>query len=182
MTDKRDEYVIRLSGVELGTHKYTMICNKAFFELTGLNEIEDGCVNVLIEMEKSATMLSLQFFFKGVVTVLCDRCLDFLTLPLELKDFLVVNLVSQIDESFDNDENIWQLHEKAYELDLAHFLYETIELALPKQLIHFDDENGNSTCNPEMLKKLAELAPKTEQQTTETDPRWDALKEIKFKV
>ena len=177
MTDKRDEYVIRLSGVDVGTHKYTMICDKAFFELTGLNEIEDGRVKVQIEMEKSATMLSLQFHFKGEVTVLCDRCLDFLTLPLELKEFLVVNLVSQIDESFENDDNIWQLHEKAHELDLTHFLYETIELALPTQLIHPDDENGNPTCNPVMLQKLAELAPK-EEQNNETDPRWDALKKL----
>ncbi len=96
MTDKRDEYVIRLSGVDVGTHKYTMICDKVFFELTGLNEIEDGCVKMQIEMEKSATMLSLQFHFKGEVTVFCDRCLDCLTIPLDFTDFLVVNLVSQI--------------------------------------------------------------------------------------
>jgi uncharacterized metal-binding protein YceD (DUF177 family) len=178
MTDKRDEYVVRLSGVDVGTHKYTMICNKKFFELTGLKEIEEGCVEVLIEMKKSATMLSLHFHFKGEVTVLCDRCLDILILPLELKDFLVVNLVSQIDESFENDDNIWQIHEKAHELDLNHFIYEAIELALPTQLIHPDDENGNPTCNSEMLQKLAELTPKEKQQTTETDPRWDALKPL----
>jgi uncharacterized metal-binding protein YceD (DUF177 family) len=180
MTDIRDNYVLRLSGVDIGTHKYTMICDKAFFELTELNEIEDGCVNVLIEMEKSATMLSLNFHFCGEVTVLCDRCLDFLTLPLDFTDFLVVNLVSQIDESFENDDNIWQLHEKVYELDLTHFLYETIELALPTQLIHPNDENGNPTCNPEMLKKLAELAPKEEHNTNETDPRWEVLKNLKI--
>jgi uncharacterized metal-binding protein YceD (DUF177 family) len=178
MTDKRDEYVIRLSGVELGNHKYTMICDKAFFELTGLDEIVDGSIKTLIEMEKSATMLSLQFHFCGEVTVLCDRCLDSLILHLDFTDFLVVNLVSQIDESFENDDNIWQLHEKAYELDLTHFLYETIELALHTQLIHPDDENGNPTCNPEMLQKLAELAPKNEHITNETDPRWDALKQL----
>jgi len=177
MTDKRDEYVVRLSGVDVGIHKYTMICDKAFFELTGLSEIEDGSIKVQIEMEKSATMLSFQFHFKGEVTVLCDRCLDFLTLPLDFTDFLVVNLVSQMDESFENDDNIWQLHEKAYELDLTHFLYEAIELALPTQLIHSND----ATCNPEMLQKLAELTPKDDaNHTTHNDPRWDALKKIKL--
>ena len=177
MTDKRDEYVVRLSGVDVGTHKYTMICDKAFFELTGLSEIEDGHLKVQIEMEKSATMLTFQFHFKGEITALCARCLDFLTLPLDFTDFLVVNLVSQIDETFENDDNIWQLHEKAYELDLTHFLYEAIELALPTQLIHPDENN----CNPEMLQKLAELAPKEQQETTETDPRWNALKELRIK-
>jgi len=179
MTDKRDEYVLRLSGVEVGNHKYSMICDKAFFELTELNEIEEGSINVQIEMEKSAKMLSLQFHFFGEITVLCDRCLDYLTLPLDFTDFLVVNLVSQIDESFENDDNIWQLHEKAHELDLLHFLYETIELALPSQLIHPDDENENPTCNPEMLQKLAELTPKENTETTEIDPRWEVLKGLK---
>ena len=181
MTDKQDDYMLRLSGVELGNHKYTMICDNAFFELTGLSEIEDGNLKVQIEMEKSAAMLSLQFHFKGDVVVVCGRCLDLLTLPLDFTDFLVVNLVSQIDESFENDENIWQLHEKAYELDLTHFLYEAIELTLPTQLIHPEDENGNTTCNPEMLQKLAELAPKEEGETTEIDPRWDALKELRIR-
>jgi len=173
MTDKRDDYVIRLSGVDVGNHKYSMICDKAFFELTGLNEIENGEIHVQVEMEKSAKMLSLQFRFKGEVTVICDRCLELLTLPIEFTDFLVVNFVSQIDETFENDENIWQLHEKAHELDLTHFLYEAIELALPTQFIHPNDEKGKPTCNPEMLQKLAELAPK---ETTEIDPRWETLK------
>jgi uncharacterized metal-binding protein YceD (DUF177 family) len=180
MTDKRDEYVLRLSGVELGNHKYSMICDKAFFELTGLSEIEEGNINVRIEMEKSANMLSLQFHFTGNITVLCDRCLDFLTLPLDFTDFLVVNLVSHIDESLENDDNIWQLHEKAHELELTHFLYETIKLALPTQFLHPNDPHGNPSCNPEMLQKLAELAPKEEEQHTENDPRWDALKSLKF--
>jgi uncharacterized metal-binding protein YceD (DUF177 family) len=182
MTDKRDEYVLRLSGVEIGNHKYSMVCDKAFFELTGLNDIEEGNINVRIEMEKSANILSLQFHFNGEVMSLCDRCLDFLPLSLNFSDFLVVNLVPHIDEFFKNDDNSWQLHEKAYELDLAHFLYEAIKLTLPAHRVHSEDENGNPVCNPEMLKKLAELAPKEEQQheTTETDPRWDTLKQLKF--
>jgi uncharacterized metal-binding protein YceD (DUF177 family) len=180
ITDKRDDFVLRLSGIELGNHKYSIVCDKAFFELTGLTEIEEGNINVQIEMEKSANMLSLQFHFKGEITVICGRCLDFLTLPLDFSDFLVVNFVSVIDEDFENDDNIWQLHEKAYELDLMHFLYEAIELALPTQLIHPDDENGQPTCNPEMLKKLAELAPKTDEPHNEPDPRWEALKNIQL--
>ena len=181
MTDKRDDFVLRLSGIELGNHKYSMICDKAFFELTGLAEIEDGNINVQIEMEKDAKMMTLKFCFNGEVTVICDRCLDLLRLPINITDFLVVNVVAQLDESFENDDNIWQIHEKAYELDLTHFLYETIELVLPTQRIHPDDENGNPTCNPEMLKKLSELAPKTdEHQNSEPDPRWDALKELRI--
>jgi len=179
MTDKRDDFVIRLSNIAFGNHKYSMVCDKAFFELTGLTEVEEGSIKVQIEMEKSEKMLSLHFHFNGEITVICDRCLEFLTLPIDFTDFLVINLVSHIDETFENDENIWQLHEKVYEVELTHFLYEAIELALPHQFVHPDDENGNPTCNPEMLQKLAELAPKP-HETTETDPRWNTLKELKI--
>jgi len=180
MTDKRDEFILRLSGIEMGNHKYSMICDKLFFELTGLSEIENGYIKVQIEMEKSAKMLSLHFHFSGEVTVICDRCLDTFEIPLDFTDFLVVNFVSQINDSFENDDNIWQIPEKAHELELTHFLYEAIELALPTQRIHPEDETGKPTCNPEMLQKLAELAPKNdEQHNTETDPRWNALNKLR---
>jgi uncharacterized metal-binding protein YceD (DUF177 family) len=41
-----------------------------------------------------------------------------------------------------------------HEIDLVSFFYEYIHLALPIKRIHPDDEKGNSTCNPEMIRKL----------------------------
>jgi len=63
--------------------------------------------------------------------------------------------------------------ETEYTFDLAPYLYEFIHLALPVRLIHPDDENGNSTCDPDMLRRLEKLIP------TETiDPRWEALRKL----
>ncbi len=44
--------------------------------------------------------------------------------------------------------------------------------------MHEDDENGNSTCDPQVLAKLEELSQKEEEK--ESDPRWDALKNLKL--
>ena len=59
-----------------------------------------------------------------------------------------------------------------------HFIYETICLALPHRIVHPDDENGNSTCNPEVLKKLESMSQTEKPQ--EIDERWAALKDLKL--
>ncbi|GAG53875.1 unnamed protein product, partial [marine sediment metagenome] len=54
-----------------------------------------------------------------------------------------------------------------------------IHLALPPKRAHPDDENGKSMCDAEILKKLKELKGK-EIEKQDNDPRWEALKKIKF--
>jgi len=64
--------------------------------------------------------------------------------------------------------------ETDYQFDLSTYIYEFIHLGLPARLLHPDDENGNSTCDPEMLRLLEKLAP-----AGTVDPRWEALKKLK---
>ena len=176
--EKRDDYKIRIAGVEIGTYSYSMVCDKAFFELSEISELEDGLLNLQIEMDKSEKMLDLKFHFAGEVVAPCDRCLDPVTIPMDFDEQLIVNLVPEVEEDFENDENIWMVDENIYELDLFHFIYETIRLALPHRIVHPDDENGNSTCNPEVLKKLESLSQSEKPQ--EIDERWAALKDLKL--
>jgi hypothetical protein len=42
------------------------------------------------------------------------------------------------------------------------------------------DKKGKNSCNKEMLKKLEEIALKEEEEKR-TDPRWEKLKQLKFK-
>jgi len=62
-----------------------------------------------------------------------------------------------------------------HELDLQQHFYEYIHLALPIKRVHPDDQSGNSTCDPVMLKKLKELIV---EEKYENDPRWDELKRL----
>ncbi len=59
-------------------------------------------------------------------------------------------------------------------IDLSQYIYEYINLMLPIKKVHPDDEDGNSTCNKEMTDRLNKYS---EQKS---DPRWDALKDIKL--
>jgi uncharacterized protein len=179
--DNRAEFKLRLAGVANGKHSFSIICDKSFFDSNELSDILDGSVNLQILMDKSDKMLKIDFHFKGELIAECARCLDPVSYPVHFESSLLVNLVQQVEEGFENDDDIWMIQEKEYELDVYQYVYETIVLSLPSQIIHPDDDNGDSTCNHEFLKTLAAYTvDETALKQKEIDPRWDALKNIKL--
>ena len=175
--DKKEEFKLRISGVERGKHLFSIDCDNTFFEVAEIPDLQDGDVKLQILMDVSDKIITLDFHFKGSVTLPCDRCMEPVNIDLDFTDNLVVKLMPWIEES-EEEDNLWIVNENTYELDLFHFVYESISLALPTRILHPDDENGNSTCNPEIMKKLEELTPH-EADKDEIDPRWEALKNIK---
>lgn len=177
-----DQFKLRLSGVAEGTYSFSAVCDDSFFELAEISELQGGQLLLQIEMEKSEKMVDLHFHFSGNVVAPCDRCLLPVTLQLDFQDRLLVKLVPEVEEGEnEDDDDIWVVDENIYELDVFHYVYESILLALPHRIVHEDDANGNSTCDPEVLRKLDELSANHNQQNNvDTDPRWDALKNLKL--
>lgn len=181
MTEKeiREQFKLRLSGVEVGTYSFTVDCDKSFFELAELSDILDGHLNLQIEMVKNEKLVDLKFHFEGNVQATCDRCLLPVTLPMNFDDKLLVKLVPEVEDGEnDDDDDIWVLEENTYEIDVFHFVYESIMLAMPIRVVHEDDEYGNSTCDPAVVKTLQEMSKQQDEEGT--DPRWDALKNLKL--
>lgn len=175
----QEQFKIRLSGVEEGTYCYSIKCNKEFFELAEISDVRDGDVDLQVEMKKTDKLVELNCHFEGLVTAPCDRCLLPVNIPLDFDERLIVKLVPVVEEGEnDDDDDIWVMDENTYELNIFHFVYESIFLALPHRIVHEDDENGNPTCDPEVMRKLEEL--ENESHEKETDPRWDALKNLKL--
>jgi len=73
----------------------------------------------------------------------------------------------------DDDPDMLSMPADENELDMAQYFYEYIHLALPLQRVHPTDKKGQSTCNPEMIRRLIEHS-----SSGETDPRWDELKKL----
>lgn len=179
--DIKSEFKLRLAGVANGKHSYSIVCNKTFFDNNEISDILDGSVTVEINMDKSDKMLRLDLHFKGEVTAECSRCLDPVPYKIDFQNQLLVNLVQVIPDNFENDDEIWMINEKDYDLDLFQYVYESIFLSLPSQIIHSDDSQGNSTCNPDFLETLALYSvEEPKEQEESSDPRWDALKNLKL--
>jgi uncharacterized metal-binding protein YceD (DUF177 family) len=173
-----DKFKIRIAGITTGNYRFSIDCDKTFFEVSKLSMLHDGVVYVRIEMEKLDKMLNFAFQFEGNVIADCDRCLAPVTLKMEFGTRLIVKLVARPNENerTDNkDDEVWLVDENSYELDLFHYIYESLLLVLPQKIVHPDDEDGYSTCNPEMLEKLRQCSPAHHQKI---DPRWEALKNL----
>ena len=51
--DLKEQFKLRLSGVEDGTYCYSIECNKEFFELAEISDVRDGDLHLRVEMEKT---------------------------------------------------------------------------------------------------------------------------------
>ena len=175
MKQKRDEFRLRLSGVGLGKHRFSIFCDKKFFDLAEITEIIDGSLSLDIEMEKKETMLQLSFHFYGEISLPCARCLEPVAYPLDFLEYLTVKF-SSTGETNMEDDTMWIVPEKEYDLDIFHFVYEAITLAIPLKITHAENNDGTSNCNQDFINQLEKLSIKD----LEHDPRWDALKNIKI--
>lgn len=176
MTEKIDTK-IQFSGLKSGKYTYDFTLNKIFFASFENESLEDGEVNFSVVMEKADHLLTFDFSFAGFVRSICDRCLQSLEIPIEGHERLFVKFS---DTETSDDENIIVVPENEYQIDLAHIMYEYVATALPIQHIHPDDENGQSTCDSEMLSLLEKMQQK-DNNDNEIDPRWEKLKELKIK-
>ncbi len=169
------QYEIEFKGLADGSHTFNYVIEKEFFNFCEYEGVNQAHVEVVLTMEKSERLLDLWFTFKGTIELPCDRCLEWVSVPIEGQNRLVVRIGS--GETINEDEDFIELPEKAYKIDVSPYIYENMVLALPMQILHPDDEQGNSTCNPEMLQHLT---VDNEKPNHDSNPLWDALKNVKL--
>jgi uncharacterized protein len=165
-------YTIPLSGLKEGRHTLDFEIGNKFFEKIEESEVKEGSLIANIEIDKISTHVDLVIRISGRVRVCCDRCLELFFHPIKSENRLLVKSGKSIDDS---DPDILSVPADEHGLDLQQHLYEFILLALPIRRVHPDDKKGNSTCDPEMLKKLEELIV---EEDNKSDPRWDELKKL----
>lgn len=161
------EFIVPFFGLKQGKHEFDFDINRAFFENFDNALIEDGDLQVHLELEKTSNMLLLNFTAGGVVYTECDRCGDALALPVNGKERLIVKFGS---ESYDDiTDEILTLGYDEHEIDLTQPIYEVLVGLLPTRRLH----ESETECNQEVIEKLEQAK---QQQEAKTDPRWAALK------
>lgn len=165
------EYIIPIKGLALGSHDYDYKIDKAFLNNFEYLDIDNGSLELNLELVKESTFLNLVFSFKGWVEIRCDRCLDNFKLELENSFMLIVKYGNKFEEV---SAEIITIPSSENNLDISQFVFEYINLMLPLSRFHPDDKDGNVTCDEDMVNRLNKYS----QQ--ESDPRWDILKNIKL--
>ena len=173
--DQLSKYRIVYQGLSEGLYEFDFEIDDLFFEGLEYSDIKKGGLKVKVYLNKKSTFLELDFQIDGYVELICDRCLDEYKQPVNYEGKLYVKFSEKEDELADD---VICLLPTDNELDISHYIYESINLSIPLKRVHPDDENGNGTCNPEMLEKL-ENYKTGEPAGDDIDPRWDDLRNLK---
>ena len=167
--DFLEQYVIHYGDLEAGIHQFNFIVDDTFFDYFEYSEVRKGKLDINIILEKLDNMLCFSFSIIGDIETECDRCLEKLFFPINAKENLMAKFGEQYSE--ENDDLII-IPKNETNIDLSQYIFEFISLNIPIQKVHPDDENGNITCDSEIIRLL-------EKHTLqETDSRWDILKNI----
>lgn len=159
-------------GLKLGIHHFDFELTDTFFESFEYSIVEKGQVKVGFDLEKKETMMVGEFTIEGQVDTACDRCNEPLSVPIDGE----FKTVFKFDDQPSNDESLIIVYPEDFELDLRDHLLELVSVCLPSRSIHPEGE-----CNEDMLDLIDEYtgAFEEEEETEETDPRWDSLKKLK---
>ena len=124
-------FVVNLNDLGRGVSELTQSAGKEFFEGFGNQEILDADIRVEASVNNRGVSVEVEADITGSVTVLCDRCLEPLEIPVE----------TGFEETYTPE---------GAELDYGKEVYDFVCLALPLQRIHEDGK-----CNPDTTKFLS---------------------------
>jgi len=165
------QYEVLFSGLKPGRYVFDFHVGQNFFQHFDCVDIKEGAVAVSVVMDREERLLDLHFIIEGMVRVPCDRCNELMDVPVSGEERLIVKLG---EGYFEESDEVLVVPETAGKIDLGPIIYEYIYLLVPARRVHPDDLSGNSTCDPEVIRKLKELS---EQHAP--DPRWDVLNQLK---
>lgn len=172
--DYLSKFSIPFVNLPLGIHKYEFDVENKFFESFENSIVQKAAVHVNLTLDRQETMLLLNFEFKGSIELECDRCLGKFDYAVD-KNYHMITKIEEVAADKTEDDVI-TISSAEHSIHLAQHLYDYISLMIPYRRVHPDDENGESNCDPEILKKIEGLSHHEENHN---DPRWEALKKLK---
>lgn len=189
---KFDNYNIQLKTMEVGESVIEYHLGNEFFEAIDEEAIRKGNITVKVHVAKTLKQSDLTFELEGKVVVLCDRCLEEMDQPIKTNGHLIVRMGKEFK---DDGDDVVIIPEEQGIINVAWFLYEFVELAIPIKHVH-----PFGHCNTGMASKLSQHLVDSDSFEDDTesfaqsidgipsdedsadrpiDPRWEALKKLK---
>ena len=169
-------YSLPIKGLHNGIHEFSFQIGSDFFSNFEDSPIEACQIELALTLDKRPSMMVLEFDFDGTVRTECDRCLASINLPIEGHQRLVVKYSEDAEQE---DADMIFVHPEASDLNVATYIYEFIVLAVPMIKVYDCQDEENPPCNFEMLAFLSQNEDKATENAPESNPVWDALKNLK---
>ena len=170
-----EQFKINLKALKQDETPLQWELDDSFFQQLEGAQLQSGSLHVSGSIRKAVGFFELQLHTVGTVEVTCDRCLDFMSQPIDADLNATVKLGTE--DSYDDD--VITVDETQSVLDTAWLIYESIALAVPIRHVH---QPGD--CNVAMSEKLQQLSAARSSDADaqdNIDPRWAKLKNLKVK-
>ncbi len=191
---KFSAYKLPLKSLPSGSHEFEYDLGKQFFEDMESADIRDARLKVIATVNVKGDIFELTLKVSGEITLICDRCLDEMQMPVGTEYSVFVKYGEDYN---DDSDNLLVIPESDNFLNIAYILYDTVALTVPIKHVHplgkcnramstllrkhrspasnIEGEDG------EMVEELMESIDDDIDSVDDTpsDPRWNELKKLK---
>ena len=191
---KFSAYKLPLKSLPSGSHEFEYDLGKQFFEDMESADIRDARLKVIATVNVKGDIFELTLKVSGEITLICDRCLDEMQMPVDTEYSVFVKYGEDYN---DESDNLLVIPESDNFLNIAYILYDTVALTVPIKHVHplgkcnramstllrkhrspasnIEGEDG------EMVEELMESIDDNIDSVDDTpsDPRWNELKKLK---
>lgn len=179
---KLRDYEIGIAKLSNKKHEYEFDMDDSFFDLFGGDIILGGKLEAKVVLDKTETLLTLDFNIKGHVRLTCDRSLDEFDEPVDIQETFRMKFGSEEKEL---DDDLWEIPIDTQTINVAQHLYDYIGLSLPMKKLHprFRDEDEEQDEDAILIYSSRHADDDDSEDDKgddddDVDPRWDALKNL----
>lgn len=170
--DKLRNYDVSFSGLKTGKHEFRFETDKEFFQLFDTEqEFTNPRIAVDVLLDKHSTFLEFEIKVSGTVELVCDITNENFEYPIENQIKVLVKFGEEYDDS---KEDVITIPTGDHAFNVAQLIYENVALSIPMKKV-------SPNVSDEDLAILDKFSPKEDEEEQNSDPRWDALKNLKNK-
>ena len=173
-TNVLKSFEINLARLENGTHHFQFELVPDFFETFENNLVEDGFGKASLIMDKSESMMALNFTIEVDVLLICDVSLESYreSLICQKKHIVKFSLTSE-----ELSDEISTIDMGMQILNVSGYIYEFVSLEIPMKKVH---PRLRGQERADLVYKDETPSLNDQEQENKFDPRWEVLKKIKL--
>ena len=172
-------YDINIVGLEKKRYEYDFTSGDSFFVAMEQELIKKGNLQTHLLLDKSETMIRLDFHIVGTVEQVCDRSLDEYDEPVDTKQSMLLKFGDHNEELSDEIELI---ERNTSTINVARYIFEFVSLSLPMKRLHprfRDEEDLEDELDGKLIYQSgASTENDSDDDQSDIDPRWAALRKL----
>lgn len=172
------EFSIKLNNLKNGENKFHYSIDNELLTKFESDLMENLNAEAELVLIKENTELEAIFVIKGVMTLLCDRCLQPFLFSFESNERVLYIFTYKSQEN--EEDEVFYLPPETTFIDFSQDIYDFICMQIPFKKL--PEGCPGEICPPEVIKVLNLDKPEGEEDSEkEIDPRWAKLKDLKNK-